>query len=249
MPLKQSIISLLCHSPSTIPSPVQKCISKRVEVAEGLLRVHCEGIARDDSFLLSVHECSEAVSGWLWPNSAPKKILFYEIPEAESKPTLPHPTHQCKRFSSIHAQICLNVHEISPDKSCLSCWVLTHHQDHRFVVKVCVLIAWRMKVMERIVFFNRQQPLIIKIPQLLCHHIDTPECFRVAPKPPDGHGDEFLLFYLSVCSAVHSSKTKLNNGRLCRKNIIRFSQLSPPSCSGTFQGWRGCNQSLQLHLT
>lgn len=85
MPLKQSIISFLCHSPSTFPSPVQKCISKRVEVAEGLFRVHCEGIARDDSFHLSVHECSEAVSGWLWPNSTPGKILFYEIPEAESK--------------------------------------------------------------------------------------------------------------------------------------------------------------------
>lgn len=62
-------------------SPVQKSISKRVEVAKGLFRIHCEGIARDDSFHLSIHECSEAVSGRLWPNSATGKILLYEIPE------------------------------------------------------------------------------------------------------------------------------------------------------------------------
>lgn len=120
--LKKNHNPLFPFSPH-LPSPVQKSISKRVEVAEGLFRIHREGIARDDSFHLSVHESSEAVSGWLWPNSATRKIFFYEIPEAKSKPTL---LHQCNRFSRIHAQICLKMHiswksEILPDKSCLSC--------------------------------------------------------------------------------------------------------------------------------
>lgn len=85
-----------------------------------------------------------------------------------------------------------------PDESCLSCRVLTHHQHHRLVVKVCILVARGVKVMERIVLLYRQQPLIIKILQLLCHHVDIPECFRVAPEPPDGHGDGFLLSIFSV---------------------------------------------------
>lgn len=85
-----------------------------------------------------------------------------------------------------------------PDKSSLSCWVLTHHQHHRFVVKVCVLIAWWVKVMERIVFFYWQQPLVIKILQLLCHHVDVPHCFRGAPKPPEGHGDSSFTLNFSV---------------------------------------------------
>lgn len=135
-----------------------------------------------------------------------------------------------------------------PDESCLSSWVLTNHQHHWFAVKVCILVTRRMKVMERVVFFNRQYPLVIKIPQLFCHHIDVPEHFRVAPKPPDGHGDKFfLLISLVSVQAAHTSKTRLNDGRMWERNIVRFSQLSAPSCSGTFQGWRGCNQSLQLH--
>lgn len=71
-------------------TPVQESVSKRIKVAEGLLGIHCQGIARDDSFDVSVHERSEAVSGWLWPNSAARKIFVYEIPEA--KTSLIHPT-------------------------------------------------------------------------------------------------------------------------------------------------------------
>lgn len=47
--------------------------------------------------------------------------------------------------------------------------------------------------MEREVFLYWQQPLIIKILQLLCHHADIPQGFRIVPQPPDGHGGEFLL--------------------------------------------------------
>lgn len=63
-----------------LPSPVEKSISKNVQVAEGFFGVHGEGIARDDPFHLSIHESSEAVSGGLWPNSASRKVFFYEIP-------------------------------------------------------------------------------------------------------------------------------------------------------------------------
>lgn len=68
---------------------------------------------------------------------------------------------------------------VLPDKRCLSCRVLTHDQHHWFVVKVCVFIARRVKVMEGVVLFYRQQPLVIKILQLLCHHIDIPQYLRV----------------------------------------------------------------------
>ena len=56
--------------------------------------------------------------------------------------------------------------------------------------------------MERIVFFYWQQPLVIKIFQLLCHHVDVPQCFRGAPKPPNGHAVEALLlaFQCGSCS-------------------------------------------------
>lgn len=73
---KQEFSSFPCER----SSPVQKRISKRVEVAKGLFRVHREGISRDDSLDFSIHEGSEAVGGWLRPNSATKKILLYEIP-------------------------------------------------------------------------------------------------------------------------------------------------------------------------
>lgn len=180
----------------SVDSPVQKSISKKVEVAKGHFPIHCEGIARDDSFHLSIHDGSEAVRGWLWSNSATRKILLYEIPEAKPPwPTLLPPTHQCntQRDTHINLQFLKWKFWFLPDKSCLSCWVLSYHQHHWLVVKVCVLIARRMKVMERIVFLYRQQPLIIKVLQLLCHHIDIPQCFRVAPMPPEGHGDAFLL--------------------------------------------------------
>lgn len=51
--------------------------------------------------------------------------------------------------------------------------------------------------MEGVVLLYRQQPLVVEIPQLLRHHVDVPECFRVAPKPPDGHGVEWCS---SVCA-------------------------------------------------
>lgn len=63
--------------------PVEKRISKWVQVAKGLFGVHCEGIPGNDSLPWSIHEGSEAVSGWLWSHSATRKVLLYEIPVDE----------------------------------------------------------------------------------------------------------------------------------------------------------------------
>lgn len=63
-----------------VDPPVQKRIPKGVKVAKWFFWIHCEGISRDDSLRLSIHEGTEAVSGWLGSNSASRKILLYEIP-------------------------------------------------------------------------------------------------------------------------------------------------------------------------
>lgn len=59
-----------------MPSPVQEGVSKRVEFAERLVGVNDEGVPRDDSLHLPVHDGSEAVSGGLRSDPASRNLLL-----------------------------------------------------------------------------------------------------------------------------------------------------------------------------
>lgn len=121
--------------------------------------------------------------------------------KSSSRRYLRSPDQQCWISAITLAGLSLEVRGRSPDESRFSCGVLTHHQNHGLVVEVGVLVARGVEVMEGVVLLYRQQPLVVEIPQLLCHHVDVPECFRVAPKPPDGHGVEWCS---SLCLGVRS---------------------------------------------
>lgn len=56
--------------------PVQKRVSEWVKVAKWFFWIHRDGVPRNDSLLLSIHECSETISGWLWPNSAARELFL-----------------------------------------------------------------------------------------------------------------------------------------------------------------------------
>lgn len=58
------------------------------------------------------------------------------------------------------------------DECCFSSRVLSHHQHHRLVVKVCVLQTGRVEVMETIVLLQRQQLLTIQRLEPFCHSAD-----------------------------------------------------------------------------
>lgn len=59
------------------------------------------------------------------------------------------------------------------DERCLSCGVLSHHQHHRLVIKVCILKTGRVEVMETIVLLQRQQLLTVQGLQPFCHSADN----------------------------------------------------------------------------
>lgn len=60
----------------TLNSPVEEGVSKRVEFAERLVGVYDEGVSRDHSLHLPMHDGSEAVSGGFRPHPAPRNILL-----------------------------------------------------------------------------------------------------------------------------------------------------------------------------
>ena len=65
--------------------PVQEGVSKGVEFPEGLLGVHDQGVARDDTLILPVHDGDEAIGGWLWANPHAREVLLQEIPTRSTK--------------------------------------------------------------------------------------------------------------------------------------------------------------------
>lgn len=189
---------------------------------------HCLGW-----FLPPLHTWGQKSSQWL----ALVQLCYQESLVLWDTWSPANPNHHYQHTSTthsaeyMHASAVLKMHVawklwLLPDESCLSCWVLTHHQDHWFVVEVCILEARRMKVMERIVFLYWQQPLIIKILQLLCHHIDIPQCFRVAPKPPDRHGSGLFALNFSAWKLLTLLRTKWS------KNVHKkYYQILTAVCS------------------
>lgn len=63
-----------------LSSPVQEGIAEGVELPEGFLGVHHQGVARDDPLHLALHHCNEGVGGWLGPNPHARKVLFQQVP-------------------------------------------------------------------------------------------------------------------------------------------------------------------------
>lgn len=59
------------------------------------------------------------------------------------------------------------------DECRLSSGVLSHHQHHRLVIKVCILQTGRMEVMETIKLLQRQQLLTVQGLEPLCHSADN----------------------------------------------------------------------------
>lgn len=83
----------------------------------------------------------------------------------------------------------------SPDEGGLPGGVLAHHQHHGPAVEVGVLVGGRVEVVEAAVLLDGQQPLVVEVFQLLRHHLHLAGRLRVAPQPPDGHGDESSAFF------------------------------------------------------
>lgn len=70
------------------------------------------------------------------------------------------------------------------DECCLPSGVLSHHQHHRLVVKVCIFQTGRVEVMETIVLLQRQQLLSIQGLEPLCHGADNLRCLLHIFAPP-----------------------------------------------------------------
>lgn len=60
-------------------SPVQEGVAKGIEFPEGFLRIHHQGVPRDDGLHLALHYCDEGVGGWLRPNPHAREILFQQV--------------------------------------------------------------------------------------------------------------------------------------------------------------------------
>lgn len=75
------------------------------------------------------------------------------------------------------------------DESCLSSGVLSHHQHHRLVIKVCILQTGRVEVMETIELLQRQQLLTIQGLEPFCHSADHLRCLFHIFSPPARHFD------------------------------------------------------------
>lgn len=63
--------------------PVEKCISKCIQLSEGLLGVNHQSIAGDDSFCVAVHHCDEGICGGFGANPHARKILLQQVAAGE----------------------------------------------------------------------------------------------------------------------------------------------------------------------
>lgn len=61
-------------------SPVEEGVSEGVELAEGFVGIHYEGVSRNEPLHVSMHDSGEAVSGGLRPYTTPWDVLFQQIP-------------------------------------------------------------------------------------------------------------------------------------------------------------------------
>lgn len=66
--------------------PVEKCVAKGVEFAEGLLGINNQGITRYNPLLFPVHHRDERVCGRLWANPHTREVLLHEVPDKSGLP-------------------------------------------------------------------------------------------------------------------------------------------------------------------
>lgn len=66
--------------PQHLDSPVQEGIAKGIELSEGFLGIHHQGVAGDDPLYVSLHHRYEGISGRLRPNPHAWEILFQQVP-------------------------------------------------------------------------------------------------------------------------------------------------------------------------
>lgn len=59
--------------------PVEVCISKGVQLPEGLLGVDHQSISRNDSFGVSVHHRDEGIRGGFRADAHPRKVLLQQV--------------------------------------------------------------------------------------------------------------------------------------------------------------------------
>lgn len=64
--------------------PVEKCISKRIQLPERLLGVNDQSIARDDSFCVAIHHSNEGICGGLRANPHSRKILLQQVTRSKT---------------------------------------------------------------------------------------------------------------------------------------------------------------------
>lgn len=63
--------------------PVEECISKRVQLSEGLLGVDHQSVARYDSFRVAVHHRDEGICGGFRADPHSRKILLQQVAVGE----------------------------------------------------------------------------------------------------------------------------------------------------------------------
>ena len=61
-------------------SPVQEGIAKGVQLPEGFLGVHHQGVSRNDALYFPLHHRNEGVRGRLRPDPHAWEILFQQVP-------------------------------------------------------------------------------------------------------------------------------------------------------------------------
>lgn len=67
--------------------PVEEGVTERVQLSEGLLGVHHQSVARDDSFRVAVHHRDEGIRGGFRANSHSGEILLQQVAAGEDSVT------------------------------------------------------------------------------------------------------------------------------------------------------------------
>lgn len=64
--------------------PVEKRVSERVQLPEGLLGVDHQRVARNDSFGVAVHHRDEGICGGLRADTHSRKVLLQQVAAGET---------------------------------------------------------------------------------------------------------------------------------------------------------------------
>jgi len=86
VPLPQHF-AILCLCARVLRSPqilpVEECVSKSVQLSEGLLGVNHQGVAGNDTFCVAVHHGNEGIRGGLRADPHSRKILLQQVAVGE----------------------------------------------------------------------------------------------------------------------------------------------------------------------